>query len=77
MAGTGAGQEFRRTANIRHLTVDARWVRVRSKEATPGAQLKCVGEIKAGDTVREAPAPGTCLANHDGVPRFRQARMRW
>ena len=34
---------------------------VRSKEATPGAQLKCVGEIKAGDTVREAPAPGTCL----------------
>src|SRR6267378_6022766 len=34
---------------------------VRSKEATPGAQLKCVGEIKAGDTVREALAPGTCL----------------
>jgi len=34
---------------------------VRSKEATPGAQLKCVGEIKAGDTVREASAPGTCL----------------
>jgi molybdopterin molybdotransferase len=34
---------------------------VRSKEATPGAQLKCVGEIKAGDTVREALAAGTCL----------------
>jgi len=34
---------------------------VRSKEAVPGAQLKCVGEIKAGDTVREALAAGTCL----------------
>src|SRR5260221_13700324 len=34
---------------------------VRSKEAAPGAQLKCVGEIKAGDTVREALAAGTCL----------------
>jgi molybdopterin molybdotransferase len=34
---------------------------VRSKEASPGAQLKCVGEIKAGDTVREALAAGTCL----------------
>jgi molybdopterin molybdotransferase len=34
---------------------------VRSKEATPGAQLKCVGEIKAGDTVRDALAAGTCL----------------
>jgi molybdopterin molybdotransferase len=34
---------------------------VRSKEATPGAQLKSVGEIKAGDTVREALAAGTCL----------------
>jgi molybdopterin molybdotransferase len=34
---------------------------VRSKEATPGAQLKSVGEIKAGDTVREALAVGTCL----------------
>jgi len=29
--------------------------------ATPGAHLKCVGEIKAGDTVREALAAGTCL----------------
>jgi molybdopterin molybdotransferase len=34
---------------------------VRSKDATPAAQLKCVGEIKAGDTVREALAAGTCL----------------
>jgi molybdopterin molybdotransferase len=34
---------------------------VRSNEAVPGAQLKCAGEIKAGDTVREALAAGTCL----------------
>ncbi len=34
---------------------------VRAKEAVPGAQLKRVGEIKAGDTVREALAAGTCL----------------
>jgi molybdopterin molybdotransferase len=34
---------------------------VRSIEAAPGAQLTCVGEIKAGDTVREALQPGTCL----------------
>jgi molybdopterin molybdotransferase len=34
---------------------------LRAKEAAPGAQLKCVGEIKAGDTVREALAAGTCL----------------
>ena len=34
---------------------------LRSKEAGPAAQLKCVGEIKAGDTVREALAAGTCL----------------
>ena len=34
---------------------------VRSKEALPGAQLKCVGEIKAGDTVRDALVTGTCL----------------
>jgi len=33
---------------------------VRSKEAGPGAQLKRVGEIKAGDTVQEALAAGTC-----------------
>jgi molybdopterin molybdotransferase len=34
---------------------------VRANEAAPGEQLKCVGEIKAGDTVREALATGTCL----------------
>jgi len=34
---------------------------VRSKETAPSAQLKCVGEIKAGDTVRESLAAGTCL----------------
>jgi len=34
---------------------------VRSKETAPGAQLKCVGEIKAGDTVRESLHAGTCL----------------
>ena len=34
---------------------------VRWKETTPGAQLKRVGEIKAGDTVRESLAAGTCL----------------
>ena len=34
---------------------------VRSKETKPGAQLKCAGEIKAGDTVRESLAAGSCL----------------
>jgi molybdopterin molybdotransferase len=34
---------------------------VHSKETKPGAQLKCVGEIKAGDTVTEALTPGTCV----------------
>jgi molybdopterin molybdotransferase len=34
---------------------------VRLQEAAPGTQLKCVGEIKAGDTVRDALAAGTCL----------------
>ena len=33
----------------------------RSKEVTPSAQLKCVGEIKAGDAVTEALATGTCI----------------
>jgi molybdopterin molybdotransferase len=33
---------------------------VRSSEAIPGAKLKCVGEIKAGDTVTDALAVGTC-----------------
>ncbi len=34
---------------------------VRAKEAAPGASLKCVGEIKAGDTVSEPLAMGTCV----------------
>lgn len=34
---------------------------VRSKEMKPGAQLKCVGEIKAGDTVTHGLASGTCV----------------
>jgi molybdopterin molybdotransferase len=34
---------------------------VRSKDVAAGSRLKCVGEIKAGDTVREALAPGTCV----------------
>lgn len=34
---------------------------VRAKDAQPGAQLRCGGEIKAGDTVTEALAPGTCV----------------
>src|SRR3989442_15937405 len=52
---------------------------VRSNEAAPGANLKRVGEIKAGDTVREELAAGTCLqimtgaavpANADAVVRI-------
>jgi molybdopterin molybdotransferase len=34
---------------------------VRAKEVAPGASLKCVGEIKAGNTVMEALARGTCV----------------
>jgi molybdopterin molybdotransferase len=34
---------------------------VRSKEISPGAALKCAGEIKAGDTVTEVLAAGTCV----------------
>ncbi|PYT80816.1 MAG: molybdopterin molybdenumtransferase MoeA [Acidobacteria bacterium] len=34
---------------------------VRSKDVKPGAQLKCTGEIKAGDTVTQALAPNTCV----------------
>jgi molybdopterin molybdotransferase len=34
---------------------------VRSRDVQPGAQLKCAGEIKAGDTVTEALSPGTCV----------------
>jgi molybdopterin molybdotransferase len=34
---------------------------VRAKEVSPGASLKCVGEIKAGDTVSEPLVAGTCV----------------
>src|SRR5205809_5899835 len=34
---------------------------VRAGEIKPEAQLKCAGEIKAGDTVTEALAPRTCV----------------
>ena len=34
---------------------------VRASEATQGATLRCVGEIKAGDSVTEALSPGTCI----------------
>ena len=34
---------------------------VRSADMTPGVTLRCVGEIKAGDTVTNHLAPGTCV----------------
>lgn len=34
---------------------------VRSKDVKPGARLNCSGEIRAGDTVAEALAAGTCV----------------
>jgi len=34
---------------------------VRAADASAGSKLKCVGEIKAGDTVTEPLAPGTCI----------------
>jgi molybdopterin molybdotransferase len=34
---------------------------VRATEAVPGATLRCVSEIKAGDTVAQPLAPGTCV----------------
>jgi molybdopterin molybdotransferase len=34
---------------------------VRSAEAVAGATLRCVGEIKAGDSVTQGLAPGTCV----------------
>ena len=34
---------------------------VRASEATPGAALRCVGEIKAGDSVTEALPAGNCV----------------
>jgi molybdopterin molybdotransferase len=34
---------------------------VRARDVVAGGTLNCVGEIKAGDTVRESLAPGTCV----------------
>jgi molybdopterin molybdotransferase len=34
---------------------------VRAADATPGATLQCVAEIKAGDTVTQPLAPGACV----------------
>src|SRR5208282_3787829 len=34
---------------------------VRAADAIVGATLRCSGEIKAGDTVTAALAPGTCI----------------
>jgi molybdopterin molybdotransferase len=34
---------------------------VRAAEAVSGSKLRCVGEIKAGDTVTQTMAPGTCV----------------
>ncbi len=34
---------------------------VHAAAASPGTQLRCVGEIKAGDTVSEPLQPGTCV----------------
>jgi molybdopterin molybdotransferase len=34
---------------------------VRAAEASPGATLRCIGEIKAGDTVAQPLTPGTCV----------------
>jgi molybdopterin molybdotransferase len=34
---------------------------VRASEATVGAQLPCIGEIKAGDTVAQPLSPGSCI----------------
>lgn len=43
---------------------------VRASEATQGATLRCMGEIKAGDSVTEALSPGTCIQimTGGGVP---------
>jgi molybdopterin molybdotransferase len=44
---------------------------VRAKEVAAGSGLKCVGEIKAGDTVSEPLAAGTCVQIMTGaaIPR--------
>src|SRR5256885_3208328 len=34
---------------------------VRAAEIAPGARLRCIGELKAGDTPRISVTPGTCI----------------
>ena len=34
---------------------------VRASDAIAGAKLKCIGEIKAGDSVTQPLVPGTCI----------------
>ena len=34
---------------------------VRASDVAPGAKLKCIGELKAGDTPQFSVAPGTCV----------------
>ena len=34
---------------------------VRASDVTPGAKLKCIGELKAGDTPQISVTPGTCI----------------
>jgi molybdopterin molybdotransferase len=34
---------------------------VRAADVTPGAKLKCIGELKAGDTPQISVTPGTCV----------------
>src|SRR5882762_3681817 len=34
---------------------------VRAADTHPGARLKCIGELKAGDTPTVSVAPGTCI----------------
>jgi molybdopterin molybdotransferase len=44
---------------------------VRAADITPGAKLRCIGELKAGDTPQISVTPGTCIQIMTGaaVPR--------
>lgn len=41
---------------------------VRASDATPGARLRLVGELRAGDTPTISVAPGTCIQIMTGAP---------
>ena len=41
---------------------------VRSSDVLSGAKLKCIGELKAGDTPTISVAPGTCIQIMTGAP---------